>query len=118
MNLTNSFRSFAILLPNGGVITEKTKINSKQLSTVNDLVLLIRSQWRKETGCKNFQQWADECNADENFDGGFTKDSALDNLCILFTLNIDGKHIELYPLFIELGINNAAAAIKKLDGGN
>ena len=60
---------------------------------------MIKSQWCKWSGSKNFTEWAKELNADENFEGTFTTSDALDNLCSNFHLEINGKAIDLYKFF-------------------
>ena len=94
-------KSFKLLLPAGAsggrLITEKTIVNGSPIKgDLDRLRKLVKAAWCKENNVKSFKQWADELNEDENFEGTFTPDDALDNLSSTFTLNIDGKHVNLY----------------------
>lgn len=95
---------FSILFDNS-VITEKTKLTSNGVSyfvsTNEELCKLIKRLWCKATQSKNFQDWADDLNADGNFEGEFTRFDGLDNLSNTITLNIDGKYVPLYQFFID-----------------
>jgi hypothetical protein len=102
------------ILYNGGMITEKTILKSKngdvKLTTEFDLCKFLYSQWKKATDSTSFQNWADELNEDENFDGEFTILDALDNLASNSVLNINGKAIDLYKFFQEHFPNSLQSA--------
>ena len=95
--------SFKVLLPDGSVITEQTKINRNGKLFVIDsekaLCELIKRIWMKETGSKSFTDWAKALNEDENYEGEFTKYDALDNLSSMFQINIDGQHVHASEFF-------------------
>jgi hypothetical protein len=80
-------------------LNQNTLINGKHITDEKELCKLMKHQFCKMNSCKNFQEWADELNQDENFEGGFTSFDALDSLSSLFILNIDGKHVSIYNLF-------------------
>lgn len=96
---------FTIVFPDGAAINEKTIIRSngavKQMKTPCDICRLIKNDFLKRNSVNSFTQWAEELNQDKNFDGGFTKYDALDNLASTYTLNIDGQHLNLYKYFEE-----------------
>ena len=98
---------FLLELPDGNAINERTVLRRNgqriTISTHDDLRRFIFLQWCKENNVKSFQQWVDESNADENFDGGFTIDSAKENLSGMFNLNIRGRYINLFYFFKDCG---------------
>ena len=95
---------FKILI-NDGLITEKTIIKRNgvivHLKTPLDICKFIKKIWCKDTGVKSFTQWAKELNEEGEYGTGYTKYDALDNLASSFTLNISGKHVNLYDFFTE-----------------
>lgn len=103
--MTTSKLRFTLQLANGSVINQTTIIKGKNgikvISTPLELCNLIKADWCKSTQSKSFTQWADELNADKNFSGGFTKEMALDNLASTYTLNINGKYVNLYQFFLQ-----------------
>jgi hypothetical protein len=98
-------KTFKIMLPTGSVITNKTAIkkagNPFLIKTELGICELIKMDWCKSTKSKNFTDWAKSLNEDKNFEGGFTVEHALDNLCGMYQLNIDGEHVDLYNFFLK-----------------
>lgn len=99
--------SFKLLLPNGGLVNQQTiftvngeKRKGTTLSEV-ELCKIMRGIWRKDVGSKNFQDWADELNATGDFEGTFTKEDALDNLCSAFHLNIGTTCVNVYDFYTK-----------------
>lgn len=94
---------FTILLENGKAINEKTVIRTggviNPIKNELDICNLIKRDWCKNTQVKSFARWAEELNADENFNGNFTVSDALDNLCSTYHLEINGKAVDLYDFF-------------------
>ncbi len=94
---------FKVLFPDGGLINQDTVIkgthNSYKITTEKGLCKVIKSAWSKWTGSRNFTEWAKELNADKNFEGTFTTEHALDNLCSNFHLEMNGKAVDLYAFF-------------------
>jgi hypothetical protein len=82
-------------------LNQNTLVNGKTITDEKELCKLMKYQFCKMNNCKNFQDWADELNNDENYEGGFTSFDALDSLSSLFILNIDGKHVSIYKLFMN-----------------
>jgi hypothetical protein len=92
------------VLVNNGIVNHNTVLNGKEgafkITTEKQLCGFIYSIWRKQTSSASFQDWADELNADKNFEGGFTKFDALDNLCSNMIVNVEGqKNFSLYQFF-------------------
>ncbi len=96
-------KNFKLLLPNGNVITNATVINSGKtvINSNADLCKLIKNIWKKETCSTSFTEWATSLNESGEYEGTFTKYDALDNLCSLFQLNINGQHVNLYSFFTD-----------------
>ena len=103
--VTQNKMKFSILLQNGSVITEKTKITisgvETKINTYKQICELIKRDWCKQTQSKSFTSWANELNVSGEYEGKFTKYDALDNLASNYTLNISGNHISLYDFFIN-----------------
>jgi hypothetical protein len=102
--MTKTFK-FIILLPNGNAINHTTKLTrnvfTASIDNEADLCRFIKRVWCKETKSKSFTDWANELNNSGEYEGTFTKYDALENLCGLFQVNIDGKHVKLYELFAK-----------------
>lgn len=118
--MTTSKLRFTLQLANGSVINQSTVIKGKNgikvISTPLELCNLIKADWCKSTQSKSFTDWADELNADKNFSGGFTKEMALDNLASTYTLNINGKYVNLYQFFLQhKPFTNGNKLIKGID---
>lgn len=96
---------FILVLPDGYAINEQTKINSSKgtsyIKTELELCNLMKSIWMKATQSKSFTDWAEELNADPNFEGGFTKEDAISNLGNLFFLNIKGEGVSVTDFFLK-----------------
>lgn len=98
---------FTLVLPGGGAITERTELKGKDglrvyIETGHDICLLIYKHFRKNTGCKNFEQWAKDMNeADDESESSWTAADAFDNLCNTYVLNIAGKYVHLEAFFKE-----------------
>lgn len=104
--MTNTKKlNFIILLENGSAINQDTVIKRKGqrvvISTPLEICNIIKADWCKATQSKSFTDWADSLNASGEYEGTFTKHDALDNLCSNYTLNIDGKHVNLFDFFNE-----------------
>ena len=103
--------NFIILLPNGTAINQTTQLKRNgqlvKLSDCTAIAEFIKRIWCKETGSKNFTDWANQLNNSNEYEGAFTKYDALDNLSGLFQLNINGEHVHLYKFFeINLPFND------------
>lgn len=100
---TSKISRFTILLANGSAIDQTTVINRKGVRIVLDtpeaICKLIKSDWCKLTGSKSFTDWANSLNESGEYEGAFTKEDALGNLSSNYTLNIDGKHVNLFDFF-------------------
>lgn len=94
---------FAILLPDGTAITEKTRFGKlkKRIIDIATLRRTIYNLWKRESDSDSFQDWADAMNDDGDRNGHYTKDDAIDNMCNTFTLNIDNQYINLYDWWNE-----------------
>lgn len=97
---------FIILMQDGSAIDNKTILKHNEqriyLKTHLDICAFIKRVWCKENNVKSFTQWAKELNEDVEYESNtYTKYDALDNLSSNFTLNIDGKHVDLYKYFTE-----------------
>lgn len=95
---------FKLLLPTGQVMTNNTVITKGgKLSPITneiELCKLIKAHRCKYSGVKSFTQWANELNEDGECGTGYTKEDALSNLCSMYHLNIDEKHIDLNYFFL------------------
>ena len=93
---------FKFIVPNG-LVTEKTvmvrKSGNFKITDEKGLCKLIYWEWKKKTDSKSFQDWADELNADDNFDGIFTKEDALDNLASTSIVEVNNKPCNLCSFF-------------------
>lgn len=98
-------KSFKILMENGNGITNNTVIKVKgvvtPITTEKQICLLIKNDWKKQTGSKSFTDWANSLNESGLFDGQFTKEDGLDNLCSQYHVNIDNQHVNLYDFFMK-----------------
>jgi hypothetical protein len=95
---------FAILLPCGTGINEKTRIGQlgRAIQTKEEIKAFIFNQWCKATDSNSFADWAEYLNNNGDYDGGFCEDAALDNLASTFTLNIDNQFVDLTKFWGEV----------------
>ena len=94
-------KTFKVHTANGQFLGNSTLFNGKKIENNHDLSLMIKAHWCKVNSVKSFKQWADELNQDEDFEGNFTEDDAIDNLCSTYILNISGKYVDLYKFMKE-----------------
>jgi hypothetical protein len=94
-------KTFKVHTANNQFLGNSTKFNGKLIQDNVDLAIMIKAHWCKVNNVKSFNQWADELNNSGEYEGNFTVDDAIDNLCSTYVLNISGKYVNLYEFMRE-----------------
>ncbi len=86
------------------LLNSRGKLIQRNILTDSDkdkLFTEIYSEWKRETGSKSFQDWADDLNESGEFDGEFSADDAIDNFRSMYgpAFNIGTKHADIYAYF-------------------
>lgn len=90
---------FSVLTPSSSNL-----IHFGTQATFEDVISWVYQDWRFWSASSSFHQWADELNEDDNFEGTFTPDMAVDNLCSNYFFFANNKQIDntkIYEYIID-----------------